>query len=76
MTGRDPRPWRAPRPACLHDHAVSPSHVVRINPQTLEPVDVLVNDGRSLSASSVAAVHQGTMLVGPVFDPHLLRCRL
>lgn len=56
--------------------APSPSHVIRIDPKTLQPTDVMLNDGRDLSASSVAAVHKGTMLVGPVYAPYLLRCRL
>lgn len=56
--------------------ALSPSQVLRIDPETLTPVEVFLDDGRALSGSSVAAVHGRTLLIGPVFAPHLLRCEL
>jgi len=35
---------------------------------------IYLNDGKELSASSVAAAYKDTMLVGAVFDPRILAC--
>ncbi|MFW5877049.1 MAG: strictosidine synthase family protein [Myxococcota bacterium] len=54
----------------------SPSQVLRVNVQTEEPqVETRWLDmGEELSGSSVAVVHQGKMLIGSVFEPHILIC--
>ncbi|WP_417496638.1 strictosidine synthase family protein [Maricaulis sp.] len=55
--------------------AMAPSHAVRLNPLTGETeTALLVMDG-SLNASSVAAERNGVLLVGAVFDDHILVCR-
>jgi arylesterase/paraoxonase len=38
--------------------------------------EIYLNDGEALSGSSVAAVFQGTLLVGSVFDDRFLMCTL
>jgi hypothetical protein len=43
---------------------------------TLEAEEVFLDDGRQTAGSSVAAVSGKWMLVGPVFEPELLRCEL
>ncbi|WP_417481601.1 strictosidine synthase family protein [Maricaulis sp.] len=54
--------------------AIAPSHAVRLNPVTGETeTALLVMDG-SLNASSVAAQRDGVLLVGAVFDDHILVC--
>jgi len=56
--------------------ALSPSHVIAVD--TAKPSDmvetVYMNDGAELSGSSVAAVLDGEMLIGSVFEDHFLRC--
>lgn len=55
--------------------AMAPAHAVRLNPQTGEATtELLLMDG-SLNASSVAAMHNGVLIVGAVFDDHVLVCR-
>tara|TARA_R110002124_G_scaffold169666_2_gene337210 strand:+ start:5953 stop:6999 length:1047 start_codon:yes stop_codon:yes gene_type:complete len=54
--------------------AMAPAHAVRLNPLTGETeTALLVMDG-SLNASSVAAMRDGVLLVGAVFDDHILVC--
>jgi len=56
--------------------ALSPSHVIAINVQS-QPGSVetiYMDDGSALSGSSVAAMLDGEMLVGSVFEDHFLRC--
>jgi arylesterase / paraoxonase len=55
----------------------SPSEVIRVDVQADPPRvrTVWMNTGEDLSGSSVAAVHGGTMLIGSVFEPHILLCR-
>lgn len=38
--------------------------------------EIFRSDGSDLSASSVAAIHGDVMLIGSVFEPHILACRL
>lgn len=59
----------------------SPSQVLRIDGRSGAVEVVLADDGALLSGSSAAApltLRDGSrrLLVGPVFDPHLLDCRL
>lgn len=52
----------------------APSHALRLNPQTAEMEDVYYNTGDEISASSVAAYHQGMLIIGAVFDNHVVLC--
>lgn len=54
----------------------APSHVVRVDPATGAAETVLVSLAGELSASSVAAVHDDVLVVGAVFDGHVLVCPL
>ena len=56
--------------------ALSPSRVVRLESDGTGLEDVYVGSGEELSAASIAAVHNGEMLLGAVFESKLLRCRL
>ena len=55
---------------------VAPAQVVRLDPQTGETETVLVALDGTLSGSSVGAVHDGRLVVGAVFDGHVLVCPL
>jgi len=77
--------WLAGHPRLLEfaGHAenpdkISPSQVIKINVDSEEPVisEVYLNLGEEISASSVAAVSGETMLIGSVFEEHILRCKL
>ncbi len=52
----------------------APSHVVRVDPATGAVETVLVSLDGEISASSVAAVHGDVLVVGAVFDGHVLVC--
>lgn len=56
--------------------AHSPSEAIRINvssePMTYETI--YMESGDRMSGSSVAAVIDNTLLMGPVFEPHFIRC--
>lgn len=54
--------------------AVAPSHVIRVNPATGETEDVLIDTSGILNASSVGAATDDTLVVGAVFDDHVLVC--
>lgn len=57
----------------------SPSQVVKVwrdESGQYQHKEIYLNGGEELSASSVAAVWENTLLIGPVFDDHLLRCEL
>jgi len=55
---------------------VAPSHVIRVNPATGETEDVLIDTSGILNASSVGAASDDTLVVGAVFDGHVLICPL
>lgn len=55
--------------------SIAPSEVLKIEGKTHRVTSVLLNDGRALSASSVAAVWGRILLVGPVFQNKILICR-
>ena len=57
-------------------HALSPSRVARLGADGTGLEDVYVGSGEELSAASIAAVYNGEMLLGAVFESKLLRCRL
>jgi len=55
----------------------SPSEVIEISvtQSPMQAKTILVDDGQKLSGSSAAARHNGTLLVGVVFEEQLTRCR-
>ncbi|HBK91857.1 MAG TPA: hypothetical protein DDZ68_09315 [Parvularcula sp.] len=55
---------------------VAPSHVIRVNPATGEAEDVLIDTSGVLNASSAGAATADTLVVGSVFDDHVLVCPL
>ena len=54
--------------------AISPSHVIRVNPETGLREDVLIDIEGKINASSVGAVWDNTLIVGAVFDGHVMVC--
>ena len=57
----------------------APSEVLKLVPRAtggFAVEQVLLSLGGDLSASSVAARHGDRLLIGGVFDPHLLDCKL
>lgn len=56
--------------------AIAPSHVIRVNPATGEAEDVLIDTAGVLNGSSVGAASAGALVVGAVFDDHVLVCPL
>ena len=68
-----------PKPLEFAAHAkdsrkISPSHVVKIDPETDAYEDVFISLDGEINASSVGAAHNGKLLVGAVFDPHIMVC--
>lgn len=56
---------------------LSPSQVLRLSPRNGYAIEeVYLSRGEDLSASSVAAVKGKRLLIGPVFDPRILDCRM
>ncbi len=53
---------------------IAPSHVVRIDPQTGDNRDVFISTKGEINASSVGAVWDDTLIVGAVFDGHVMVC--
>ena len=61
----------------VSDPAVpAPSQVLRIEPGSGAVEEIYLDLGTSLSGSSVGAFHDGRLLIGTVFDPKFLDCRL
>jgi arylesterase/paraoxonase len=52
----------------------APSHVIRINPATGETKDVFIDTLGSINASSVGAAFGSVLIVGSVFDHHVMVC--
>ena len=58
---------------------LSPSQVLKVTvqePKSYTSDEIYLNKGEPLSGSSVAAVFGDTMLIGSVFDPRILLCKL
>ncbi len=56
---------------------LSPSQVLRVSPKNNFSVEeIYLSRGEELSASSVAAVRGNRLLIGTVFDPQILDCRM
>jgi arylesterase/paraoxonase len=58
------------------ESAIAPSHVIRVNPATGETEDMLIDIAGVLNGSSVGAATADTLVVGAVFDDHVLICPL
>lgn len=54
--------------------AIAPSQAVRIDPETGARTDVVVSLDGEINASSVATLFGDTVLLGAVFDGHVLAC--
>ncbi len=54
--------------------AIAPSHVIRVNPRTAAVSDVFIDTTGKINASSVGAVWDKTLIVGAVFDGHVMVC--
>lgn len=54
--------------------AIAPSHVIRVNPESGAREDVLIDTNGVLNASSVGALWDNQLIVGAVFDDHVLVC--
>ena len=52
----------------------APSHVIKIDPLTGEYDDVFYDTGEVISASSVGTSYNGKLVVGAVYDDHVLIC--
>ncbi len=53
---------------------IAPSHVVRIDPQIGDNRDVFISTEGEINASSVGAVWDKTLIIGAVFDGHVMVC--
>jgi len=56
--------------------AIASSHVVRIDPQTGDAEDIFIDTRGVINASSVGAVWDDILIVGAVFDGHVMICPL
>ena len=54
--------------------AIAPSHVIRVDPKTGIGEDALIDTGGLINGSSVGAVWDDTLIVGAVFDDHVMVC--
>jgi len=54
----------------------APSQVFRVDPESGRAEEVYASGGDPLSAASTAAVLGRTMVLGAIFDPHVLVCSL
>ena len=53
---------------------VAPAHVIRVNPESGAVEDMLIDASGAINASSVGAVYDDTLIVGSVFDDHVMVC--
>lgn len=56
------------------ENAVAPSHVIRVNPRNEVASDVFISTEGEINGSSVGAVWDDTLIVGAVFDGHVMVC--
>ncbi|NNL87508.1 MAG: hypothetical protein HKP25_00415 [Marinicaulis sp.] len=54
--------------------AIAPSHAIRIDPETGATSDEFISIRGEINGSSVAAANDTTLLVGAVFDSHVMIC--
>ena len=55
---------------------IAPSHVVRIDPDSGEHEDIFTSLDGEINGSSVGAANENTLIVGAVFDAHVMVCPL
>lgn len=53
---------------------LSSGRVIKLNPETGEQEEIFVTDGTEVSGLSVANELDGTLYIGSVFEPFLLKC--
>lgn len=58
------------------ENKIAPSQVIRLDPQSGEASDVFISTEGEISGSSVGAVWNDTLIVGAVFDGHVMICSL
>lgn len=58
------------------ENKIAPSHIIRLDPETGEMRDVFISTEGEISGSSVGAVWDDTLIVGAVFDSHVMICPL
>lgn len=56
------------------ENEIAPSHVIRLNPRNGLKSDVFISTEGELNGSSVGAVWDKTLIVGAVFDDHVMVC--
>ncbi|MEG9861919.1 MAG: SMP-30/gluconolactonase/LRE family protein [Parvularculales bacterium] len=56
--------------------ALSPSQIVKIDPTTGKMEQIYLNSGEEISGASVGAAYDNKMLIGSIFEPKILLCRL
>ncbi len=56
--------------------AIAPSHVIRVNPETGLKEDIFIDTHGTINASSVGAMWDNTLVVGAVFDDHVMVCQV
>lgn len=56
--------------------AIAPSHIIRLNPRNGVKSDVFIDTTGKINGSSVGAVWDKTLIVGAVFDGHVMVCPL
>lgn len=54
----------------------APSHVIKVDPNTDKLEDIFVSLNGEINAASVGATHNNTLVVGAVFDGHVMVCPL
>ena len=59
-----------------HASKIAPSHIIKLNPTNGEVEDVFIALDGEINAASVGAVHNNTLVVGAVFDGHVMVCPL
>ncbi len=59
-------------------HKLSPSQVLRVSQDSTHNYifdEIYLNNGESISGSSVSAIHKNNILIGAVFADHFLHCK-
>ncbi len=54
--------------------AIAPSHIIRVDPRTGRRADVFIDVEGEINGSSVGAAWDNTLIVGAVFDSHVMVC--
>ena len=54
----------------------APSHIIKVDPNTDKFEDIFISLDGEINAASVGAIHNNTLVVGAVFDGHVMVCPL